>query len=737
MKHLSVILSVLVCTTTVAFAQTGTPAPLSTPAPQPSGGARMIIRATRLTEPMKVDGRLDEAVYTAVAPSSGFVQNEPMAGAPANERTDVWVTFDDNAVYVTIRAWESEPDRLIAKEMRRDSTNITQNDSVAFVLDTFNDRRNGVVFTVTPIGGRMDGQISNEGNYNGDWNPVWDLAVGRFDGGWIAEAAVPFKSLRYAVGAPEWGFNARRISRWRNEVSYLSPVPNGAGTDGLYRVSRAATVTGLSTPRVRNLDVKPFVTSDLKSDVSARPPVSNDLGADGGLDVKVGLTQGLTADLTYRTDFAQVEADEQQVNLTRFSLFFPEKREFFLENQGIFQFGGAAGRGAVPFAFYSRRIGLDQGREVPLEGGGRLTGRVGRYSIGLIDVQTDATSATRPTNFTVARVKRDILRKSSIGLMYTRRSVSTLGTGSNELFGADARFAWFQNLTVDTYLAMTRTAGVKGDDGSYRVQMQYNGDRYGLTLHRLYVGQQFNPEVGFIYRDDVKKYFWQARFSPRPRRIRGVRKFSYQVQVDHFDTASTGELETRQAQGTFSTEFQNSDKFTLTVDDYFERLDQPFAIAKGVTIPIGGHNYRNVRAEYAGGQQRPLSGTVFVERGSFWDGDKTTFGVSSGLARLTPRLSVEPALSVNRVELPYGAFTTKLVSSRATFTLTPLMFVSGLVQYNSSANQLSTNVRLRWEYQPGSELFVVYNEGRDTRGTGFPTFQNRALIVKLNRLFRL
>ncbi|MEQ1731439.1 MAG: DUF5916 domain-containing protein, partial [Vicinamibacterales bacterium] len=504
-----------------------------------------------------------------------------------------------------------------------------------------------------------------------------------------------------------------------------------------YRVSRAAALDGLSTPRVRNLDVKPFVTADLKSDATARPRVSNDLGSDGGLDAKVSLTQGLTADLTYRMDFAQVEADEQQVNLTRFNLFFPEKREFFLENQGIFQFGGAAGRGAVPFAFYSRRIGLDQGREVPIEGGGRLTGRVGRYSLGVINVQTDRTAASRATNFTVARVKRDILRKSSVGLLYTKRSVSTVTTGSNELFGADARLAWFQNLALDTYWATTRTTGLPGDAKSYRAQLQYNGDRYGLILHRLYVGREFNPETGFIYRSDVKKYFWQARFSPRPRQSRIVRKLSFQVQEDHFNTASSGALETRQRQGVFGIDFQNSDKFNLQFDDWYERLDKPFEIAKGVIIPSGGHTYRNLRAEYAAGQQRPLSGTVFVERGSFWDGDKTTIGVSTGLARLTSRLSVEPSVSVNRVDLPYGAFRTTLVSSRATFTLTPLMFVSGLVQYNSSASQVSTNVRLRWEYQPGSELFVVYNEGRDTRGTGFPEFQNRALIVKLNRLFRL
>ncbi len=697
------------------------------------------IRAVRLDQPLRVDGRLDDPLYTLAQPTSGFVQTEPSGGAPATERTDVWLSFDRDNVYVTMRAWESEPERMIVNEMRRDGTNITQNENVAFVLDTFHDRRNGIVFNINPIGGRMDGQISNEGNYSGDWNPVWNLAVGRFEGGWVAEAAIPFRSLRFPPGSPQaWGFNARRISRWKNEISYLAPVPNGAGIDGLFRVSIAASLTGIEVPTVRNLDLKPFVISDLTSDNVATPRRHNDLSGGFGLDAKYGVTPSLTADLTYRTDFAQVEADEQQVNLTRFSLFFPEKREFFLENQGIFEFGGANGRGNVPFVFYSRRIGLDRGQNVPIEGGGRLTGRVGQYAVGFLNIQTDSTDAgARATNFTVARIRRNILRRSSIGALFTGRSVATAGVGSNELFGVDGRFAFFQNISVTSYWAGTRTDTMKGDTSSYRAQLLYNGDRYGVIVDRLYVGKEFNPETGFIYRSDMNKSFGLVRFSPRPRRIRAVRKFTYQASVDYIDNATSGRLETADAQGQFAIDFQNSDNFKVTYDDWYERLAMPFAIANGVTVPVGAYKFGNLRTEFTLGQQRLVSGTMYVERGTFWDGHKTTVGMSGGRTRLSSQLAIEPSFSVNRVQLPFGEFTATLVSSRLTYTIRPLMFVSGLVQYNSSINQVSANVRLRWEYQPGSELFVVYNEGRDTLRAGMPGLQNRSLVVKLNRLLRM
>ena len=368
---------------------------------------RATIRAIRLPAPLRLDGALDEAVYASVPPISDFIQVEPQEGAPATERTEVWITFDSDHVYVSFRCFESDPARVVANEMRRDGNNLWQaNDVVGFAFDTFYDRRNAFQFIVNPIGGRMDGQIT-ERQWNGDWNPVWDAKVGRFEGGWTVEAALPFKSLRYRPGRAQiWGFNAVRANRWKNELSFITRIPNAMGMRGLNQPQLAATVVGLEAPAgSRSLELKPYVISDLSTDRTATPGTSNDVSGDIGFDVKYGVTRNLTADITYNTDFAQVEADEQQVNLTRFSLFFPEKREFFLENQGTFSFGGASTGNAAstsntPILFHSRQIGLNAGRVVPLEAGGRLTGRLGRYSMGVVSMRTgeEAASGARPTD---------------------------------------------------------------------------------------------------------------------------------------------------------------------------------------------------------------------------------------------------------------------------------------------------------------------------------------------------
>ena len=725
----------------------GPPPPLLPETIARDAAGRVTVRAVRVSEPLRIDGALDERVYRDVSPASGFIQREPLENVPATELTDVWVFFDGDHVYISARCWDSAPEsRWVANDMRRDGTNVGQGDVVVFLLDTFYDRRNGVVLTINPIGGRLDGQMTDERNYNGDWNPIWDLSVGRFEGGWTVETAIPFKSLRYRPGrAQVWGFNAQRNVRWKNENSTLRFVPAARGLGALMQASLAATLVGLEAPGdSRSLEIKPYAIADLTSDPVR--DLSNDPGGDIGVDVKYGVTQNLVADVTINTDFAQVEADEQQVNLTRFSLFFPEKREFFLENQGLFDFGGArsvprggGGGGNVPIMFYSRQIGLTQGQEVPIDVGGRLTGRVGKFSLGLLNIQTgDAPEAgAMATSFSVVRLRRDLLRRSSIGALFTGRSVSTVGTGSNEAYGLDGVFAFYDNLNINTYWAKTTTPGLREDDLSYRGQLDYNGDRYGVQLERLVVGDNFNPEVGFLRRDDFERSAGAFRFSPRPRSIALIRKLSWEGRLDYV-TDRTGVLETRDAQGQFGIEFENGDQFNTAYTRSYEFLERPFPIAPGVTIPIGGYRFRFVTVSLALGPQRRLSGNVFVQHGGFFSGDRTSASYR-GRLELTPQLSFEPSLSFNRVALPEGRFTTHLVTTRTTYTVTPLMFMSALVQYNSSNDSLSTNLRLRWEYSPGSELFVVYNEDRDTdpllpdRTT---ELRNRAFVVKVNRLFR-
>ena len=704
---------------------------------------RTTVRAVRLDAPLRIDGQLDEALYRLVTPVSDFIQAEPRPGQPASESTEVWISFDDDNVYVSVRARESQPERMVLNEMRRDGNNTWQNENFGFAFDTYYDRRNASTFQFTPIGGWADGQSTNGSEWNGDWNPIWRFSVRRVEGGWTGEAAVPFKSLRYRPGdAQIWGIQLRRINRWKNENAYITRLPDSIGANGagLLRTAWYATLVGIEAPPgSRALDIKPYVTWDLKTDRTVTPRVENDIGKDFGLDVKYGVTQNFTADFTYNTDFAQVEADEQQINLTRFSLFFPEKRDFFLEDRGLFNFGGVAGgrAGDTPILFYSRRIGLDRGQPIPVQAGGRLTGRTGRLSVGMMNIQTSADEAVgvRSTNFAVARVRRDILRRSAVGVLFTRRSTTVRGTGSAETYGVDGSFAFFSNLEIDTYWASTQTPGAGDQRTSYRANFDYDGDRYGVQASHLNVGDDFNPEVGFVRRNDMRRSYGFVRFSPRLRNSRLVRKIFYEGSLTYIESGA-GQLETRETRGEFRIEFLNSDSVTLSVTDAYELLPAPFRIARGVTIPVGGYDLRTVRGQFRLGQQHKASGTVYVERGTFYEGDRTVFGYSGARLRLHPRLALEPGISINRVHLPFGRFTTKLVRSRATYTLTPFLFVSGLVQYSSSSNSLATNARLRWEYQPGSELFVVYNDSRATQPNDHPDLQNRSVVIKINRLFR-
>jgi hypothetical protein len=701
---------------------------------------RTTVRAVRVTEPLRIDGRLDEAVYGAVPPVSGFVETEPQNGRPAQERTDIWVLFDDENVYVVARCWETHPEQRVANEMRRDNGGVLRGDHFAVAFDTFFDRRSSVVLNINAVGGRMDGQVAGEGQYNGDWNPVWNAGTAEFEGGWNVEAVFPFKTLRYRDGRDQtWGFNVRRRVTWNNEIAYLSAVPAGTGTSGTTRPWLLGTLVGIEAPpAAHNIELKPYTVGSLATDRTVTSRRESEISGDVGLDAKYGITQGVIANFTLNTDFAQVEADEQQVNLTRFSLFFPEKREFFLESSGLFGFGGVSptsGAGDVPILFYSRRIGLQNGREVPLRGGGRLVGQMGRFTLGAVNLESgrdDGASAV-PTNFSALRLRRDILRRSSLGVIFTNRSVGQTTPGASQTYGVDAGFGFFANLSMTAYWARTESAAATADNDSYRGQFNYNGDRYGLVAERLVVGSGFNPEVGFVRRADMGKSSLQLRFSPRPRTISTVRKFSYTGTWTKIDNGS-GRRETETLDGEFNVELQNSDTFEAAVSGNYEFLPRPFTISPGVVVPVGGYDTTTARTAYNFGRQRPLSGNVSAQYGTFYSGHLTALGVSQGRVNVSTQLSIEPSFSVNWVRLAEGSFTTRLVGSRVTYTMTPQMFTSALVQYNSTSHLVSVNLRLRWEYRPGSEFFVVFNDQRDTLAPGFPDTANRALVVKVNRL---
>ena len=726
---------VVVATAVPVLAQTAKPAPA--------------IRANRVAQPIRIDGKLDEEIYRTTTAISDFVQQEPDEFHPATEKTDAWIFFDEGNVYISARNYETHPERRVANEMRRDTSQLRQNDTFGVMFDTFHDKRNGYIFYANAIGGFADSQVTDEGPPNTDWNTVWDVRTSEFDGGWTIEMAIPFKSLRYQPGTDQtWGVNLRRVVRWKNEWSYLAQVPRALTTfRGLLKISSAGTLEGLQVPSGRaNLELKPFALAGISTDNTANPTVSGDPEARIGGDLKYGITQNITADLTVNTDFAQVEVDEQQVNLTRFNLFFPEKRDFFLEGLGVFAFAGrasaglAAGSGDTPYLFFSRRIGLDQGRVIPLNAGGRVTGKAGKFTFGALNVQTgdDDTARIESANFTVMRAKRDILRRSSIGGMFTHRTATPGRTGGNDGFGVDAALSFYQNVRFDAYLAGTKTEGRDGKNLSYRGFFDYVGDKYGLQAERLVVEPNFLPEVGFVRRTDMQRNFGLARYSPRPRSVPNLRRITTQVSLNYL-TNNENRLDTREATARVEAEFTNSDLFSVAYTDNYERLARPFAIATGVTLPVGSYDFYTTRVGYIGGQQRPVSGEVVLENGRFYNGDRTTISVNTARVQVTPQVSLEPSFSINWVDLVQGAFTAKVARTRATFTITPRMFVSGIVQYNSAGTSFGSNVRLRWEYRPGSELFVVYTDDYNTEELrpDVTSLRNRAFVVKFNRLFRL
>ncbi len=737
----------------------GSPAPVAPETITRDARGRATVRAIKLAAPLRLDGALDEEVYRNTKPFGGMLQVAPNYGAESTERSDVWITFDENNIYVSARLWDSAPpDKWIANELRRDTNQLRQNDHFGVMFDTFYDRRSGFLFYTNPLGALADYSVVDEGMPNTDWNPVWSSHTGRFEGGWTVEMAIPFKTLRYRSGTNQvWGLQLRRSIRRKNEWTYLTPVPqNMAGPQAFNRISSGGTLVGLDLPPAsRNFELKPYAISRLTTDRIRTPEVSNDFDGDLGGDVKYGLTANLTADFTLNTDFAQVEIDEQQVNLTRFNLFFPEKRDFFLEGRGVFDFARGGGSGGTfipgfggadggatdtPYLFYSRRIGLDANRVIPITAGGRLTGKVGPFAVGAINIQANdqpATATARAvpeTNFTVLRVKRDILRRSTIGAMFTNRSASVLGNGSNQGYGVDAAFSFYQNLSFGAYYARTDTPNLKSDEDSYQAKFDYAADRYGVSAQYLTIGDNFNPEVGFLRRDNVKRSFASLRFSPRPTASRLVRKYSYEGSLEYLENGG-GFLESRQQTGKFNVEFNNSDRFIVEANRNFDFLFIPFSPVRGVVIPIGEYSYNDAIVTYSFGQQRPVSGNVVVTFGQYYDGDITTVAYSQGRVAVTKRFSLEPSFSVSHVELPTATFTTRVVRSRIDYGFSPRMLASALLQYNSTDGTFSSNLRFRWEYRPGSEFFVVWTDEQDTRANGIG-LRNRAFVLKLTRLLR-
>ncbi len=689
-----------------------------------------------------MDGVLDDPVYEQVPAADGFLQQEPDEGAPASESTRVWVFYDADSLYIAADLEEEHPERLMASEMRRDHRSIGWNDSFQFVLDTFYDRRNGFLFHTNALGALFDAQVTDERNTNSDWNTVWWVKTQIGEDGWTMEIRIPFRSLRYAAGGAQlWGINFQRNIKHKNEKVFFTATPQAYNREALIRLSNAATLVGLEAPPgSRRMELKPYAIGS-QHHAPLRDTL-NEWSGDVGADFKFGVTDGLTADVTWNTDFAQVEDDETQINLSRFSLFFPEKREFFLEGQGVFDFGGRQthlfrGPTDVPIPFFSRSIGISGGSAVPILGGARLHGRSGAYTMGLMNIQTGDVPGidAQSTNFSAFRLKRDIFSRSNIGVIATHRNLNADGSGANSLYGVDGNFAPTEHLRVSTFYMATREPGVENGHqaASYMGQFRYDTDLFDVSAERLYLGEDFNPGMGFVRRRDFTKNGGSVQFSPRPRGIDRIRQFEFKAEANQYDRLD-GEMETRKYTFEGRAIFESSDRFVVDHSLTEERLLEGFALSRDVDVPAGDYRFSRTGVRFWLGTHRAVSGYLRYEFGDFFGGSRREVSYW-GRAEVNQRFSMEPNISLNWITVPQGEVRAQVSRLRATYTVSPRSFVGALVQYNSAAQLVSANVRFRWEYSPGSDVFVVFSTNRDG-DDGLSGLTDRALVVKFTRLFR-
>jgi len=694
----------------------------------------------------KIDGRLDDAVWELAPAQGNFVQREPHAGMPISERTEFRVLYDDRKIYFALWAFDDDPKGIRASEYKRDS-GLAKGDQMRIVIDTFHDRRNGFYFATNPLGAKKDAQYTDNARVtNNDWNAVWECRTTVDGQGWYAEIAIPLSQLRFktAIGETTWGLNVgRRIVR-KNEESYWVSYPRAQGAFGFARLSNAGVLDGLRGIRSRRrLEVVPFVA----------PQGGYDYLADGdtsdfrryGVDARIGLTDTLTADLTYKTDFAQVEADQEVVNVSRFSLFFPEKRQFFTETAGLFNYGksgtenGDQGPGLLPL-FYSRRIGLtDDGREVPLLAGGRVTGRAGAYSLGVMNIETDTLDSGSGTgglhlpraNYSVVRAKRNVFGYSSVGAIFLNREGNPgTGSDSNRTAGFDLNLVLGKTTTLTALAARTFTPGATGNQFAGGFDFAYQKDRYNYGVTYLDVGEKFNAEMGYIRRTDIRNPKVRGAWTPRPA-WRGVRQLTIGGQVDSYWNHQ-GALDSRTSDAQFAAAFNDTSALSVDVAHDYDRLTDPWRLGNGI-VPAGEYEWNTVSASYMSNSSLRVAGTAGIQAGSYYSGNKTT--VSAGVSLLpTNRLLIETTFNRNQISLPaVPGYVTNTVSSRISYSFSPSLFTKAYVQYNDAKRQATFNALLWYIYRPGSDFYVVYNEGWDTRVAGVHDARprNRSVSVKI------
>jgi len=726
----------LLAQTTAADEGRDTPDPeAATVIRTPQAGA-----ASRVDIPPVIDGRLDEAVWSTAESLTGFVQHEPILGAPVSEATEVRILFDEDALYVGAWLHDSEPDRIIVGERRRNA-NLNQSDAFLIVLDTYRDRQNGFVFGTNPGGIEYDGQVRGGGGVNTNWNGSWNVATSRDDHGWYVEMRIPFSTLRYGQGADqEWGLNIARYIGRKNEQAVWSELPRQFN---LYRLTEAGSLSGVQPPPRRVTTVTPYLLSGRQEGIP---------GIDGteypfqwGADAKVGITPSLALDLTVNTDFAQVEVDDQQVDLTRFNLFFPERRPFFLENADLFS-AASARPGSAPTPvqmFHSRRIGVHRGQEVPIDGGARLSGRVAGTDIGMLYMRTEGLDGVQDaTGWAVARVIRELPNRSRVGAIFTSRQSADVSVDQNRLYGMDARLGVREEWTFDALVGVTETADLEGDRKLIALVGEFRNADWHISSYFDHVGDAFNPEVGFLRRSAYTERAIRAMRYVRTPGISWMRELrphaSYTVSHD-----LDGFKETERIHTHMHLDFENGALAMPALDWELDGLSSPFRIAgTDIIIPPGTYSGWNFWSSQSTSSTRPISLNSRFEVGNFFTGDRVSLGGGISVRR-GGTFTGNVNLTHNRISLPEGDFNTTLTRLRLRYAFTPSLALQSSVQYTDQTGVWAGHVRFSWIDTAGTGLFLVYNERHmlDINGVAgiYPrdglTEPERTFVVKFTRQF--
>src|SRR5688572_12569058 len=743
-KRLLVITSIHLFSVAVAAAQPGANATA------PPAAANVAI-ATRAAEPPTIDGDvLGDPAWAQATPITTFWQEQPNEGQPASERTEVRVVFTADTLYVAAVLYDSDPSGIVVSDARRDAP-MDDTDSFQMIVDTYRDRQNGFVFGTNPAGIEYDGQVTNEGQgggglgfgqmqaggsgagFNINWDGAWTVRAKISEQGWAAEFAMPFRTLPYPSATDQtWGINFQRNIRRRNERAYWAPIPRQFN---LYRVSLAGSLAGVRTPALRNLRVTPYVLANALA--SGESPVDSVMLGDVGGDMKYMLTASLALDATVNTDFAQVEVDDQQVNLDRFTLFFPEKRPFFLENAGFLSVGNP---GEVDL-FFSRRIGIgDNGQSIPIMGGGRVSGKAGKFNVGLLNMQTsDYNDIVASSNFSVARVSRDLPNRSSIGAIFTNRAETgelAVDNGYGRTYGLDGKLGIGMTTMISGFVARTDTPGVDESDHAYNLRSQTNRPQWDLNFGFQEVGSGFDPAIGFYSRRGYRKpdASLMTRFRPQDflklQEIRPHTTYRGFWGLDDFHETGYWHIDSHW-------QFRDSTEIHTGMNITHEGVRTPFEIYPGIFVPPGMYDHAEAQLVAMSNQGAPISVSMRATIGGFFGGDRVALNPTIRF-RAGDALTTELNYQRNDITLPWGEFVTNLIRSRVSYSFSPRVFTQALIQYNDRADLWSMNFRFGWLQAANTGLFVVYT---DTRGLydlfDRPERTDRSFIVKYSYMLEL